>query len=154
MGVLPAGQVIHPMRAFDDIEVRAIYALCHPGWPQRPPRWFEAHPTLVLEDHNEIVGYTSYAVVMQPELCADGEVMIGYGIDIAPSHQGRGHGRLLCEARLDVARAVGAKIFVGHAAPDNQAMIRLFEADGFKPYGDGGAYPDGSRMLIFMGPIR
>ncbi len=146
--------MIHPMRAFDDIEVRAIYALCHPAWPQRPARWFEAHPTLVLEERNEVAAYTSYAVVMQPELSQASEVMIGYGIDVRPDFQGHGYGRQLCEARLNVARAVGCTVFVGHAAPDNQAMIRLFTADGFKPYGDGGKYPDGTPMLIFMGPIR
>jgi len=142
------------MHAFETREVEAIYRLCHPTFPARAPRWFEAHPTLVVDSAGEIVAYTSYAVVMDPNVCPDGEVMVGYGIDVRPGYQGRGYGRLLCNERLALARAVGAKVFVGHAAPDNEAMIRLFEADGFKPMqrvAEG--YPDGSPMLLFMGPI-
>lgn len=145
--------MIRPMRVFEDGDVRHIYRACHPTFPKRAKRWFEAHPTLVLEVEREIVGYTSYSVVMQPEVCPDGEVMIGYGIDIRPGHHGKGYGRLLCDERLAVARAVGAKVFVGHAAPDNHAMIRLFEKDGFKPFGQGATYPDGSPMLLFIGPV-
>lgn len=145
---------VRPMRAFEDIDVNEIHRLCHPSFPKRPHRWFEAHPTLVMEADREIVGYTSYSVVMQPEVCSDGEVMIGYGIDIKPGHQGRGYGKDLCKERLAIARIVGAKVFVGHAAPDNAAMIRLFESDGFKPMSRvAEGYPDGSPMLLFMGPI-
>lgn len=146
--------LVRPMRTFEDGDVASIYRLCHPDFPKRPYRWFEAHPTLVLEHEREIVGYTSYAVVMQPDVCPDGEVMIGYGIDILPGYGGKGFGRLLCNERLRVAREVGAKVFVGHAAPDNEAMIKLFTKDGFKPMtrvADG--YPDGKAMILFMGPI-
>ena len=143
--------MIRPMRLDEDTAVRAIYTACHPTFPIRAPRWFEAHPTLVL-DVRGVVGYTSYSLVMQPEVSLAGEVMIGYGIDIKPGHHGKGYGRRLCDARLAVARAVGAKVFVGHAHPDNHAMIRLFEQDGFKPFGQA-AYPDGSTMLIYMGPV-
>jgi RimJ/RimL family protein N-acetyltransferase len=142
------------MNPYEDDAVRAIYAACHPKWPERAPRWFEAHPTLVLLAHGSVVGYTSYSLVVRPETCQDGEVMLGYGIDIAPGHWGMGYGRKLCDARLEVARAVGAKVFVGHAAPTNHAMIRLFEQDGFRPMSVGsGAYPDGTDMVVFMGPI-
>ena len=145
--------MIHPMRLYEDVDVRGIYRACHPGWPLRAPRWFEAHPTLVLEVEREIVGYISYSLVMQPEVSLEGEIMIGYGIDIKPGHHGKGYGRLLCNERLAIARSVGAKVFVGHAAPDNTAMIRLFEQDGFKPYGVATAYPDGTLMRIFMGRV-
>ena len=98
------------------------------------------------------LGYTSYSVVMQPEVSRTGEIMVGYGIDIKPGHHGQKYGRALCDARLAIARAVGAKVFVGHAAPDNHAMIHLFLQDGFREFGRApGAYPDGSAMLIYMG---
>ena len=142
------------MRLFEDTDVRGIYHACHPGWPARAPRWFEAHPTLVLEVEREIVGYTSYSLVMQPEVSLEGEIMIGYGIDIKPGHHGKGYGRLLCDERLAIARAVGAKVFVGHAAPDNAAMIRLFEADGFRPIKEvPNGYPNGGTLIFFMGRV-
>ena len=106
----------------------------------------------MLEVEREVIGYTSYSFVMQPEVTTLGEVMIGYGIDILPGHHGKGYGRALCDERLTIARAVGAKVFVGHAHPDNHAMIRLFEQDGFKPFGQA-AYPDGGTMLIYMGKV-
>jgi GNAT superfamily N-acetyltransferase len=142
------------MRLYEDADVRAIYRACHPTWPARPPRWFEAHPTLVLEHQRAIIGYTSYSLVIQPNVSMDGEVMVGYGIDLLPGYHGKGFGRALCDERLAVARAVGATVFVGHAAPDNVAMIRLFEADGFTRHGVPSAYPDGTPMHIYIGKIR
>ncbi len=161
--------MIRPMLPDEDEQVRAIYRACHVGWPERPAMWFEAHPTLVLRvkgdvvgrtaggnpiHTTELVGYTSYSVVMQPDVCPDGEVMIGYGIDIKPGYQGKGYGHDLIAHRLSIARAVGAKLFVGHAAPNNHAMIALFEHDGFKPFGKTSAYPDGTPMRLFLGPVR
>ena len=144
--------MIRPMRLYEDIDVRGIYAACHPTWPAQPPHWYTAHPTIVLEIEREIVGYTSYSLVMQPELSQEGEIMIGYGIDIKPGHHGKGYGRLLCDERLAIARAVGAKVFVGHAATDNHAMRRLFEQDGFKVYGSS-TDPDGRPIELYLGPI-
>ena len=144
--------MIRPLATSEEPEVHAIHAACHPTFPPRPARWFEAHPTLVCEVDGVIVGYTSYSLVMYPEVSREGEVMVGYGIDIAPGRHGHGLGRALCDERLALARALGAKAFLGHAAPDNHAMLRLFERDGFKPYGEA-AYPDGTPMLIFMGPV-
>lgn len=145
--------MIRPMRGFEESDCRAIYAACHPGWPAQRPRWYEAHPTLIALEQGEVVGYTSYSLVMQPEVSLEGEVMIGYGIDIKPGHHGKGIGRALCDARLELARAVGAKVFVGHAAPGNDAMIRLFARDGFTPVQEvPNGYPDGP-LVLFMGPI-
>src|SRR5262245_26676664 len=107
------------MRLYDEADVRAIFAACHPAFPRRPSRWFEAHPTLVAEVAHEVVGYTSYSVVMQPEVSRDGEVMIGYGIDVRPDYAGKGIGRALCDERLTVARTLGCTVFVGHAAEGN-----------------------------------
>ncbi len=161
--------MIRPMRTDEDEAVRAIYRACHVGWPERPALWFEAHPTLVLEvkgdvvgrtaggtplHTTEIVGYTSYSVVMQPDVCPDGEVMIGYGIDIKPGYQGKGYGHDLIAHRLNIARAVGAKVFVGHASPKNKAMIALFEHDGFVTLGQPSQYPDGTPMWFFIGPVK
>lgn len=144
--------MIRPMRPDDDAAVRAIYAACHPTWPPPPPRWYEAHPGLVALSGSTIVGFCSYSVGPALSTLA-GETMTGYGIDVAPGHQGEGHGRRLCDARLDVARAVGAKLFVGHCAPENAAMLRLFERDGFKPHGEA-KDPDGGRVLLFVGPVQ
>jgi RimJ/RimL family protein N-acetyltransferase len=148
--------VIRPMRTFEESDCRAIFRECHPRAPQRAPRWFEAHPTLVaVITGDEVVGYTSYSLVMQPDVSREGEVMIGYGIDIKPGFHGQGYGKALCAARLEVARVVGAKVFVGHATPDNKAMIRLFESDGFRPVQEvPNATEDGEPLVIYMGPIR
>lgn len=146
---------IRPMRQFEQVDCEIIYHECHPAYPKRSRRWCEAHPTLVIEVDREIVGFTSYSMAIQPDVCPDGEVMIGHGVYVRPSHRGKRYGRLLCDARLQVAREVGAKLFVGGTAPDNEAMIKLFKADGFEPYHRvPDAYPDGKPMLFFMGPIR
>jgi len=145
--------VIHPMRSFDDVDVRTIYTLCHPRGPKMPPRWWEAHPTLVMEVGHELVAYTSYALVMQPNVSTEGEVMIGYGIDVKPGHQGKGYGRELFEARLEVARVVGAKVFVGHALADNAVMRRMFEQHGYRPVKTIEGTPEGD-LVLFMGPVK
>lgn len=144
--------MIRPMRSFEETDVRAIYRACHPTWPRQPDRFYEAHPTLIALEQGDVVGFCSYSLGMAPEISA-AEIMIGHGIDIRPGHEGKGYGRALCDARLVVARSVGATVFLGHAAPDNHAMIRLFERDGFKPYG-ATTDPGGGRVLLYMGPVR
>ena len=145
--------MIRPMLARDESAVRAIYAACHPTWPAQPPRFYEAHPTLVLEREREILGSTSYSLIFAPDQTLSTEVMYGHGIDIRPGHHGQGYARALCDERLAVARAVGATLFIGHAAPDNHAMMRLFDRDGFKPYGEA-RDPDGRPIQLYIGPVQ
>ena len=147
--------MIHPMRLYEDTDVRGIYAACHPGWPARAPRWFEAHPTLVLEVERAIVGYTSYSIGLPPgPNPTEFEIQWGHGVYVRPDARGRGYGRHLCDARLAVARALGLRTFFGMTQPDNHAMIHLFEQDGLKCYGEApNAYPDGSAGVFYFGRV-
>ena len=46
----------------DEPYARQLYALCHPGEPQRPAHWFHAHPTLVIPAAAELIAMTSFTL--------------------------------------------------------------------------------------------
>lgn len=51
---------------------------------------------------------------------------------VADSWQGRGLGKLLLDACLDVARQAGVRRIVGETTPDNHRMLGLFRSRGFE----------------------
>lgn len=120
--------MIWSMLPGDIPQVRHLAMLCRPDRPVRPPEWYLAHPTLVASLENDrIVGFTSYTVVLVPGF---GDTMYGQDVCIHPEHRGKGLARELHAARLQVARVIGVKIFMGVAHPDNKAMVRILEASG------------------------
>lgn len=146
------------MRVKDEAEVRAIYAACHPGWPQRAPRWYEVFPTLVAVDDDTVVGFCSYSVAIPPKPEITAMFMLyGQDIGVRPDYQGRGLGRRLAEARFDAGRAVGAKVYMGFTQPDNGPMIRIFEEQGLKPCGAIDGYYahtiPATPAVIYIGPV-
>lgn len=110
--------------ADDDAKVRALYAVCHPGWPERPPHWFHAHPTLVLDD---VAGMTSFTLSPMP----DG--LFAYLLDtcVHPDAQGKGYGALLFRERERIVKDLGAIFLVGVTAPTNHTMRHMLAAAGF-----------------------
>ena len=107
-------------------EVRAIYAACHPGWPDRRRSWYFAHPTLVAEeDGHRIVAHASFtlnpttATLYLMDTC------------VLPSYRGQGIARRLMVEREAHGRALGAKIFVGCTWAENVAIIKIHDALGY-----------------------
>jgi GNAT superfamily N-acetyltransferase len=136
----------------DDARVRALQALCHPTWPEFPAVWYCAHPTLVVEAEGELVAFTSYAMNFTDE----GKLtMWGKDTCVAPEWRGRGIASDLLQRRLNIARQLGAGIFVGATALDNVPMQRLLEKAGGTVQGlIHGAYPDGTNALCYIIEVK
>lgn len=117
----------------DETAIRALFAKCHPGNPQRPEHWYQAVPTLVAEAGEypvlEMVGFTSFTLSPVPE----GFACYGQDVCVDPSVRGAGFGAQLHARRCEIAKALGAKTFIGLTAPDNEAMVRIFQRQGLKP---------------------
>lgn len=78
----------------------------------------------------ELVGYAGIAFVAGPPR-AEAEV---HTIGVDPAHQGRGIGRALVRALLDVADAVSATVFL-EVRTDNDTARALYESEGFTVVG-------------------
>jgi GNAT superfamily N-acetyltransferase len=141
---------IRPMMAHDEFRVRETHEICHPGWPARPEHWYFIHPTLVAVEGTMLLGFTSFAI---SELTG---IAIEHGADVCvrPEAQGIKLGARLHDARVDIGRAAGARMFSGVTQPDNAPMIRIFLARGYHhcqtmPR----AFPDGRDGHVYVGPI-
>lgn len=115
------------MNPGDEVAVRSLYSICHKGWPQKPISWYHVYPTLVARIAGKVVGFTTFAVQTEP----DGRIVL-YGQDVCvnPTYRGQRIARLLCDARLDVGKDVGAVQYVGVTRADNTAMVAILEAQG------------------------
>ncbi len=85
------------------------------------------YPAWVLEDDAGIVGYFLVSL-------AAGEAHV-LNICIAPDRQGRGHGRRLLRALLQIARARGAERVFLEVRPSNRGAIELYHQEGFNEIG-------------------
>ncbi|GAB3334489.1 ribosomal protein S18-alanine N-acetyltransferase [Marilutibacter aestuarii] len=85
------------------------------------------YPAWVLEDDEGIVGYFLVSL-------AAGEAHV-LNICIAPDRQGRGHGRRLLRALLQIARARGAERVFLEVRPSNRGAIELYHQEGFNEIG-------------------
>src|SRR5262245_20029215 len=143
--------MIRPMLPDEEIAVRDIYRKAHRHWPERSRLWYFAHPTLVLVERGEVIGFTSFSVG------ADDAGMVLYGVDLCvlPGLQRHGYGRQLAEARVRYGRDVGCTRFLGATEPDNHAMRALLKEQGFQelPFPvPTTIFPAGEALLI-GGPI-
>jgi len=147
---------IRPMAPEDEPIVRAIYSDCHPGWPQRPAKWYVAMPTLVAEVDGGVVGFCSYSIALAPKPeIANTIIQYGQDICVSPFYRGQGVGRALADARIDVARDVGAVSYMGFTQPRNDAMKAIFRAHGLESHGIlPSYYPDGSAAVIYVGKVN
>lgn len=126
--VMTRATLVRPFRAEDEPAVRQCFQECHPEDPPRAPGWYTAYPTLVAFEGDELIGFTSFSVSPSPMGC-----VLLYGNDLcvrAPWRQ-QGWGQTLANARVALGRTVGARGFIGVTDPDNRAMARIFERQGF-----------------------
>ena len=85
------------------------------------------YPAWVLYDADRIVGYFLMSI-------AAGEAHV-LNVCVAPELQGRGHGRRLLHALLNLARGRGvARVFL-EVRPSNAHAIALYHAEGFNEIG-------------------
>ena len=119
-----------PMLPSEEVQVRKLYAICHPSWDEPSPHWFYAYPTLVVVgDNDEVIAYSSYGMNTNDE-----GILSIYLQDtgVAPAARGHGLSRVLMNARLTVGRSMGAKFAVGMTQPDNKPMHGLLKSIGFR----------------------
>ena len=149
--------VIRWMKPGEEADVRKLYATCHPGWPARPPQWFQAYPTLVAVEGKRVVGFTSFAIAYPTTPAIGTAELIIYGQDVcvSPDHRGEGIGQDLSDERLRVAKTVGATFFVGFTWKQNKSMIRIFEKQGMREHTTiAKLHPGGVDGVLYVGPVN
>lgn len=110
----------------DEAALLALARVCHPGWSERPGRFYASeNTTLVAEDDGQMIGYAVLG------FANGGEHAILHDSGVAPEHRGRGVARQLHEARLAMARERGAAFAVGFTWKGNAPMRRLLKTLGF-----------------------
>ena len=85
------------------------------------------HPSWVLVEDGAIIGYAVLSVA------ADEAHVLN--LCTAPEAQGRGHGRRLLRALLQLARGRGAQRVFLEVRPSNAAAIALYHDEGFNEIG-------------------
>jgi ribosomal protein S18 acetylase RimI-like enzyme len=80
-------------------------------------------PTFVAEVEGELAGFLSYAV--------EGERMNLVMLNVLPKYQGKGVGRALLEAAVELARGSGLKCVVVAASNDDLPALGLYQRVGF-----------------------
>lgn len=162
----------------DTTAVHALYEACHPTWPAKPPEYWWAHPTLVLETEGEewgpmdrwdapgsatrIIGATNFSVGPAPHpelatLAGNGRYEVGWGggTYVDPAYRGKGYGWLLAEARYAALRALNVPLFFGMTQPNNRPMLAILDRLGCKPsYTIPNAYPDGRAGIFYSGEVH
>jgi phosphinothricin acetyltransferase len=98
-------------------------------------RWFEerraaGYPVLAAADDGEVVGFASFG---------DWRPSPGYAwtvehtVHVRADRRGQGVGRLLVEALIDRAKALGKHVMVGGVDADNGASLAFHRRLGFEP---------------------
>ena len=142
----PAG--LRPMREDDLDAVLAIEQRAYPfPWTRGIFRdcLRADYPAWVLVEDGEVIGYGVLS------LAADEAHVLN--VCAAPEVQGRGHGRRLLRALLQLARGRGAQRVVLEVRPSNAAAIALYHDEGFNEIGRRPRYypaADGREDAIVM----
>ena len=89
-------------------------------------------PHLVAERAGVVVGY-AYAVPFRKRPAY--RYAVKHSIYVHHEHLGRGVGRLLMAALIDVCAAAGYRQMIGYIDAANQASLRLHESLGFREVG-------------------
>ena len=122
--------VLRPMRESDLPDVIAVEQRAYAfPWTQGVFRdcLLANHPSWVLVDGGAILGYAVLSVA------ADEAHVLN--LCTAPEAQGRGHGRRLLRALLQLARGRGAQRVFLEVRPSNGAAIALYHDEGFNEIG-------------------
>lgn len=145
----PSPTLLRPMRE-DDLEaVLAIEQRAYAfPWTRGIFRDCLAagYPAWVLEQDGAVIGYGVLSVA------ADEAHVLN--VCTAPEAQGRGHGRRLLRALLQVARARRAQRVFLEVRPSNAVAIALYHSEGFNEIGRRPRYypaHDGREDAIVMG---
>jgi [ribosomal protein S18]-alanine N-acetyltransferase len=136
MTALPADAVdrppaaLRPMRE-DDLEtVMAIERRAYP-YPWTPGIFRDClragYPAWVMHDGGRIMGYGVVSIAAE-----EAHVL---NICIEPMLHGRGHGRRLLRALVDIARGNGARRVYLEVRPSNPNAIALYHDEGFNEIG-------------------
>lgn len=144
----------------DAEDLDRIQARCHPTWPAKPPNWWWAHPTIVLEVDGKVIGSTSCTVgtAPTPDLMRltqqRPEVGWGAGVNVDPAWRRHGFGWDLAQARHLTLKAMGVEFFFGMTQLDNKPMLAIFARQQLTR-GDviPKHYPDGSPGVMYHGGI-
>jgi len=121
---------LRPMREADLDAVMAIELRAYPfPWTRGIFRdcLLADYPARVLVQDGEIIGYGMLSVA------ADEAHVLN--VCAAPEVQGRGHGRRLLRALLQLARGRGVQRVFLEVRPSNPTAIALYHAEGFNEIG-------------------
>jgi GNAT superfamily N-acetyltransferase len=145
------------MHEHDLPRVCALYSLCHPGWPKKPPAWFMAVTSLVIRLDGKIVAWG--ALSLSPPPTVDLSQRLGpnaicaWLIDscVHPDYQGQGLGSAILAERIRLAEEAGACMAIGACAESNSTMRAMLDKQGFKFVETAkNAFPDGSAGRIYI----
>ena len=117
---------------YAEVAAEGIYIAGEPpiDRPARRKRWLESYArsdsvTFVADVEGRIVGMASL----------EGDGVAELGMLVAKDWRGKGIGKLLMEALIEWARAVGAHKISLQVWPHNDAAVRLYERFGFEREG-------------------
>ena len=85
------------------------------------------HPSWVLIEDGQVIGYAVLSIAAN-----EAHVL---NLCTAPEMQGRGHGRRLLRALMDLARGRGAQRVFLEVRPSNAPAIALYHDEGFNEIG-------------------
>ena len=125
-----AAPILRPMREADLPAVMAIEQRAYAfPWTQGVFRdcLLANHPAWVLVEDGHVIGYAVLSVA------ADEAHVLN--LCTAPEVQGRGHGRRLLRALLQLARGRGAQRMFLEVRPSNGPAIALYHNEGFNEIG-------------------
>lgn len=132
------------MFANEEDKVRELFKLCHLDMPEPPPFWYFAHPTLVVDLDDKIIGSTSFTVTVAPGF---GSTLYGKDLCVHPEYRGKGIAECLHAARLTIGQRVGATIFMGATDKNNKKMASILKKSGMHECVSIG------NDILFVGPI-
>jgi ribosomal protein S18 acetylase RimI-like enzyme len=142
------GHVLESIRAMRQGEEAAVHALDVLTWgphvtpAPRPPARLTTGRAQRLAGDRVLVAATASEHVMgyarlarSVPLASNGHVLEFAGLAVDPSSQGRGLGRALVLAAVDLARDVGARKLTLRVLATNPHARRLYESNGFTTEG-------------------
>lgn len=124
-----------PLRWPEEVsELQRLVAECHPERTPRPDLYFFAHPTIVTDDEDGIVGYAVMSMAPAIEGVPHPAVYC-HDTGVHPRARGAGLGRILLLLRWAIGRQCGATIAVGTVNPENRQMAAIHRETGMEAVG-------------------
>jgi ribosomal protein S18 acetylase RimI-like enzyme len=114
------------------------FLAARPGTPEGYASFMSAQledadvAVLVADDDGDVIGYAYAAVEGYDYMALRGPAGVLHDVIVDPGHRGRGVGRLLLNATLEIFRSRGVPRVVLSTAERNEAAQRLFASMGFR----------------------